>query len=192
MTAIAPTPGRGTKQLAAVAELSDEANALLVANEPAPPAFIAQLTEGEHFSDAVRFLAHALPKREAVWWAWVSARKAAGAEPSPAIKNALEATEQWIMQPTEENRRRALVAGEAAEFGTAAGCAALAAFMTSGSMSPPENPVVPPPEFMTAKAVAGSVTLAAVSKPDQMKAQFADFVKIGLEVAERTKLWDAA
>ncbi len=180
---------QGTKNLAAVAELSDEANALLVAEEPAPKAFIAKLMEGEHFMDAVRFLAYALPKREAVWWAWVSARKAAGAEPAPKIKSALEATERWIVQPTEDNRRLTMAAGEVAEFGTAAGCAALAAFMSTGSIAPPENPPVPPPEFMTAKAVAGSVTLAAVSKPEAANAQFADFVKIGLEVAERTKLW---
>src|SRR5665213_3591351 len=133
MTATAPSPARGTRQLATVAELSDEAKALLVADEPAPPAFIAKLVEGEHFADAVRFLAHALPKRESVWWAWVAARNAAGPEPAPPIKNALEATERWIVQPTEEHRRGAMVAGEAAEFGTAAGCAALAAFMTGGS-----------------------------------------------------------
>jgi hypothetical protein len=191
MTSIASVPERDTKELAAVAELSDEANALLAAGNAAPPVFIGQLTETEHFSDAVRFLAHALPKREAVWWAWVSARKAAGAEPAPPIKNALEATERWIVQPTEENRRDAMAAGEAAEFGTAAGCAALAAFMSGGSMSAPGNPIVPPGEFMTAKAVAGSVTLAAVSKPAQAKEQFTEFVRIGLEVAERTKLWAA-
>ena len=191
MTGIAPVPARGTKELVAVAELSDEATALAAAGNPSPPAFVASLIEGEHFADAVRFLAHALPKREAVWWAWVAARNAAGAEPAPAIKNALDATERWIVQPTEEHRRAAMTAGEAAEFGTAAGCAALAAFMTGGSMAPPDNPAVPPPEFMTAKAVAGSVTLAAVAKPDQTKAQFSDFVKIGMEVADRTKLWAA-
>jgi hypothetical protein len=189
MTAPTSTPARGTRQLVAVAELSNEAKALLGADEPEPPAFVGQLVEGELYADAVRFLAHALPKRESVWWAWVASRNAAGAEPAPLIKSALEATERWIVQPTEEHRRAAMAAGEAAEFGTAAGCAALAAFMSGGSMAPPENPAVPPGEFMTAKAVAGSVTLAAVTKPDQMKAQFTEFVRVGLEVAERTKLW---
>ena len=43
---------------------------------------------------------------------------------------------------------------------------------------------------MTAKAVAGSVTLAAVStQPERAVEKFNDFVKVGLEVADRTKLW---
>jgi hypothetical protein len=162
-----------------------------IADSTEVAAAVDRLEAAGFLLEATRFVAHALPKREAVWWAWVSARKAAGAEPAPPIKNALEATERWIVQPTEENRRDAMAAGEAAEFGTAAGCAALAAFMSGGSMSAPGNPIVPPGEFMTAKAVAGSVTLAAVSKPAQAKEQFTEFVRIGLEVAERTKLWAA-
>ena len=91
-------------------------------------------------ADAVRFLAHALPRRECVWWAWVCARKAAGAEPAPAIKSALDATERWIVQPTEDHRRQTLPFGELADFGTPAGAAALSAFMTSGSLGPPSAP----------------------------------------------------
>jgi hypothetical protein len=148
------------------------------------------LLQRELHSDAVRFLAHGLPRREAVWWAWVCARKVAGAEPPPAIKAALDATERWIIQPTEEHRRQALLYGEAADFGTPAGCAALAAFMSTGSLSPPDAPAVAPGEFMTAKAVAGSVTLSAVmTEPERAIEKFNEFVKLGLEVADRTKLW---
>ncbi|HEY9226365.1 MAG TPA: hypothetical protein VIP11_06965 [Gemmatimonadaceae bacterium] len=187
-------PTRGTAELCAVADVGDEAKALLPDNGAAPPpkTFVAMLMERDLHADAVRFLAHALPRREAVWWAWVCARKVAGAEPAPPIKAALDATERWIVQPTEEHRRHALAAGEAAEFGTSAGCAALAAFMSSGSLAPPEAPMVPPGEFMTAKAVSGSVTLAAVAtEPDKAGAKFKEFVQLGIEVAERTKLWPA-
>jgi hypothetical protein len=86
-----------------------------------------------------------------------------------------------------------LTFGEAAEFGTAAGCACLAAFMSGGSLAPPETPPVPPGEFMTAKAVSGSVTLAAVvQEPDKAPEKFAEFMKLGIEVAERTRLWPAS
>jgi hypothetical protein len=116
----------------------------------------------------------------------------AGDAPPQAIKNALDVTERWIVQPTEEHRRQALLFGEAADFGTPAGCAALAAFMTSGSLAPPEAPVVPPGEFMTAKAVSGSVTLAAViGDPDTAPERFTEFVNLGIEVADRTRLWTA-
>lgn len=181
---------RGTAELGAVSDLGEDAKALLAGGSHAPRAYIALLVERDLHADAIRFIAHALPRREAVWWAWVCARKVAGAEPKPAVKAALDATERWIVQPTEEHRRQALHFGEAADFGTPAGCAALAAFMTSGSLAPPNAPPVPPDEFMTAKAVAGSVTLAAVTvEPERAVEKFVEFVKVGLEVAERTKLW---
>jgi len=192
--ASAPSAARGTADLCAVADLSDDARALLAGGAPPPPPkdFIARLAERNLQADAVRFLAHALPRRESVWWAWVCARKTAGAEPPPPIKAALDATERWIVQPSEEHRRQTLIFGEAADFGTAAGCAALAAFMTGGSLAPPDAPAVPPGEFMTAKAVSGAVTLAAVAtEPDKAGEKFNEFLRLGLEVAERTRLWPA-
>ena len=185
-------PSRSTAELVAIADLGDPARALLANGAPPPRQFIGALMQQGLHMDAVRFIAHALPRREAVWWAWVCARKASGAEPKPLIKAALDAAERWIVQPTEEHRRQALTAGEAADFGTPAGCAALAAFMTGGSLAPPEAPPVPPGEFMTAKAVSGSVILSTVAtEPARAPDKFAEFVKLGLEVADRTKLWAA-
>src|ERR1041384_735771 len=121
-----------TSAICSVAELGPDAMALL-RPEQKPPEFVSVLVEKKLYPDAVRFLAHALPKREAVWWGWMSARRAAGENPAPKIKAALEATEKWIAQPTEDNRRAAHVAAQKAEFGTAAGCAALGAFFSGGS-----------------------------------------------------------
>lgn len=182
---------RTTADICAVADLGAEARALLDGEAPpSPKDFIGRLIAANLHIDAVRFLAHALPRRECVWWAWVCARKASGAEPPPPIKAALDATERWIIQPTEDHRRQTLTFGEAADFGTPAGCAALAAFMTGGSLGPPEAPVIPPGEFMTAKAVSGSVTLSAVvTEPNRAPEKFAEFLNLGLEVADRTKLW---
>src|SRR5215831_1215878 len=187
-------PARSTAELSMIAGLSEDAQQLLGSDEPVSPrSFLGQLMDNELHIDAVKFLAHALPRREAVWWAWVCARKASGPEPATPIKHALDAAERWIVQPTEEHRRQALVFGEAADFGTAAGCACLAAFMTGGSLAPADAPVVPPGEFMTAKAVFGSVTLAAVAtEPDSAPAKFGEFMKLGIEVAERTRLWPTA
>jgi hypothetical protein len=200
MTAPAGSPAnpmthiRGTAELVTIADLGEDARAVLTpgAALPAQRAYVELLMARELPMDAVRFIAHALPRREAVWWSWVCARKSAGETPKPQIKAALDATERWVVQPTEEHRRQALQFGEAADFGTAAGCAALGAFMSGGSLGPPDAPVIPPGEFMTAKAVSGSVILAAVT-PDPAKAaeKFQEYVKLGLEVADRTKLWPA-
>lgn len=189
------SPVRTTTELCAAAEISEDAVAVLAESPAEPPqrAFVAALVERELFLDAVAFLAHALPRREAVWWAWVCARKASGQTPPPKIQAALDATERWIVQPTEDNRRQAMQYAELADFGTPAGCAALGAFLTSGSLAPATAPVVPPGEFMTAKAVTGSVILAAVAKePDKAPEKFQEYVRLALEVADRTKLWPAA
>ena len=180
-----------TREISTVAELGDEAMELL-RPELHPLDFVALLMQKALFPDAVRFIAHALPKREAVWWAWVCARRAAGENPQPKIKAALAATEKWIAQPDENNRRSAMAAAEKADLGTAAGCAGLAAFFSGGSIAPPNAPAVPPGEFLTAKAVSGAVIFAAVAKePEKAPEKFRNFVAQGIEVTNRVKLWEA-
>jgi hypothetical protein len=179
-----------TETLAAVAELGDKAMALLKPDYH-PREFVRLLADNQLFPDAVRFLAHALPKREAVWWGWVSARRSAGPSPPPLIKAALAATEAWIAQPTEENRRAAHEAGKAADLGTPAGCAALAAFFSGGSLAPAHAPAVPPGEYLTAKAVSGAVVFAAVAnEPEKAPEKFNNFLTQGLEVTVKIKLWE--
>src|ERR1019366_1277634 len=107
------------------------------------------------------------------------------------IKAALDATERWIAQPNDDNRRLAMAAAEKAELGTAAGCAGLATFFSGGSLAPPNAPAVPPGEFLTAKAVSGAVIFAAVAKePEKAPEKFRAFIAQGLEVTQRIKLWD--
>ena len=179
-----------TVTISTVAELGEEAMALL-RPEMHPLEFVALLMEKALYPDAVRFIAHALPKREAVWWGWVCARRAAGDNPQPKIKASLEATEKWIAQPSEDNRRSAMAAAQKAELGTAAGCAGLAAFFSGGSLAPPEAPVVPPGEFLSAKAVCGAVIFAAVAKePERAPEKFKSFLAQGVEVTNRLKLWE--
>lgn len=179
-----------TADICSVAELGPDAMALM-RPEQKPPDFVAALVEKKLYTDAVRFLAHALPKREAVWWGWMSARRAAGENPPPVIKAALAATEKWIAQPTEENRRAAHAAGQQAQFGTAAGCAGLGAFFSGGSLAPPEAPIVPPGDYLTAKAISGAVNFAAMSgEPKEAPEKFKSFIAQGEDVARRIKLWE--
>ncbi len=179
-----------TQAICAVAELGQDA-AALITPEIQPLEYVSLLMERHLYPDAVRFLAHALPRREAVWWAWVCARREAGQNPPPKIKASLEATEKWIAQPVEENRRAAMAAAQAADLGTAAGCAGLAAFFSGGSLSPPEAPPVPPGEYLAAKAVTGAVIFAAVAaEPEKAPEKFKAFVAQGVEVTNKIKLWE--
>jgi hypothetical protein len=179
-----------TADVAAVAELGDEAMGLL-RPDIVPQDYVALLMSKKLYADAVRFVAHALPKREAVWWGWISAKKAAGADPPPKIKASLEATEKWIAQPDDEGGRAAMAAAKEAQTSTAAGCAGMAAFFSGSSLGPSHIPPIPPGEFLTAKAVSGAVIYAAVGKdPVNAPDRFQSFVNQGVEVAVKIKLWE--
>ena len=62
-------------ELLAEFELTEpEASAIIVA-DTAPQISIERLIEAKYYQDAVKLLAHALPKRLAVWWACLATRK---------------------------------------------------------------------------------------------------------------------
>lgn len=183
--------GKTMPAICAAAELSDEAREILVP-ELHGRAFVEKLVETEQYSDAIAFLAHALPRREAVWWAWLCARAAAGDKPPGSVIASLEATKTWIAEPTDPHRRAALDAAEVAGIGTPAGCAGLAAFLCGDTLGPAEAPPAPPGEYAAAKAIGGSINLAAASDVDvDIGARYAEFVRQGLELAERTRLWES-
>src|SRR5512146_610844 len=122
MSGEAAKTGPATAATARVAELSEDAMAM-AGPETQPADYVSLLLQKKLYPDAVRFVAHALPKREGIWWAWMCARRAAGEPAKPEIRAALEATEKWIAQPNEEHRRAAMAAAEKAQFDTPAGCA---------------------------------------------------------------------
>ncbi len=176
--------------LADVAQLGDEGKQLL---KPAhtPHQYLAVLTDAGQHADAIRLVAHALPRREGVWWAWATAKKASGATAAPPIKAALDATERWISQPTEENRRTAMARAEAVGFDTPAGCAALAAFLSGPTVAPPHiEQAVPPPDYAAAQAITGAILISAVAtEPDKATDKMLAALTQGLEVIAKIKLW---
>jgi hypothetical protein len=165
-------------------ELAEPARACL-RDGVSPAEYLNALMKGGHLADAVRFLALALPKPEAIWWACRCARASSPGEPTPGSAAALAAVEGWLADATDEHRRAAKLAADAAPLGTPAGCAALAVFLSGGSMAPPDLkiPVVPPPEGATARAVAGAVLLAGVvAQPDQAEAKYRRYLDDGIQI----------
>src|SRR5262245_54813488 len=144
---------RSVAEWAAIAELGDEARQL-AASASDPRSFADTLAREGHGTDAIRLLAHLLPGREGVLWAWSCAKAGAPDNPPAAWSRSLAATEKWIAQPSDENRRAAMVAAQEAEVGTAAGAAGLAAFLSGDSLAPANAQPVPPAEFLAAKAIA--------------------------------------
>lgn len=125
-------------------------------------AAIARLEAGARLTDAVRLAAHALPKREAIWWACMCARGAPDPQTTPADLAALEAAEAWVRRPEEPLRRAAMAAAERAGYRSTEAWAAVGAFWSGGSMAPEGQPPVPPGDHLTGVAIAGAVVLAGV------------------------------
>jgi uncharacterized protein DUF6931 len=169
------------KDLCAPIKLSDAATGLLTEIKT-PQAFLADLLDNKLFEDAVKFLAQALPKQDAIRWAALVARAAAGPSPPPNIAAALDAADAWLKDPSDENRRAAYKASEVATLGKPAGCAALAVFFSGGSLAPPAAPVVPPAEHLSGHAVSGAVMLAAVADPPKAKERYQKFINDGLRL----------
>ncbi len=161
--------------------VSDVGVALLTP-ELAPLPFLDALVEAKAFVDAVNFLAFGLPKREAVWWASVALRAGGAAEVGPA-RDAVSAAEEWVRRPSEENRIAAGARAEQLTKDQPAGWAAWGAFWSGGSLTPPDLPPVPPGATLTAKAVAGAVTLCAAVDPKRAPERFAAFITLGKDIA---------
>ena len=96
-------------------DMEDEASQLLT-EDMTVGEFIDLLTEKELHADAVRVLASALPKREAVWWSCLSVRNVCGDGLSDPDTAALEAAQEWVADPSEEHRRAAEQAAQATTF----------------------------------------------------------------------------
>jgi len=188
----APDPPRLPKitvsradEICRIFELSEPA-ARLLDGAVAPMEFVHRLIDTECFADAVSFLAHALPKREAVWWSCLCARDAADAQAPAAALNALTAAEAWVYKPTEETRHAAGAAAGAVDPGSPCAWPALAAFWAGGDIAPPGSSVkIPPSEYMFAKAVTAAIVLAATKSDRETAAQlFKRYLAQGIDIAE--------
>lgn len=163
-------------------EIEDEARPLL-AEGTTPNGFLRALIAGGHLMSAVRYLAHGLPKREAVWWACQSIR-AAGLRATPQDAAALRAAEAWVYEPTEERRRAAEAAADEAGLESPAGLAAMGVFFSGGSIAPAEFEAVPPAEHLTGAMVASAVLCAAFDgPPDSRDTSLRRALAKGIEIA---------
>jgi hypothetical protein len=182
--------GLTVARVCARAELSPDAMSLL-ADDGDVRGWVLKLLESGLYEDAVGFLAQVLPRREAVWWAWTCAGAVAGETPSPADAAVLEATRQWIIQPTDENRRAAMTMAEATDFETPAGIAGFAAFLCGDTIAPAEAPPAPPNRNAAARTITACINIAATVDPERVPDQFTAFLKKGLEMADKRHVWSA-
>jgi hypothetical protein len=110
----------------------------------------------------------------------------------PAVTDALAAVERWISQPTDDMRRAAWTAGQAAGLESPAGAAAAAAYFSTGSLAPADAPLVPPPPGLHSFMIAAAVTLAAAADPEHLGALATAYIAQALEIVKQLGGWDRA
>lgn len=164
-------------------DLEKEARAVLD-EKHTPEQYIQALMADKQYYSAVVLMAHALPRRESVWWACVCSKATITATTSKDNLEALKAAEQWVYTPTEDVRRLAEKLAEVTEFVTPYSWAAMAAFWSGGSITGINEPAVPPAQYLYANAVAGSINLAATfSKHNLPETLYLKFIKQGFDIA---------
>lgn len=155
-----------------------------IAGAAAVPAVIAALAEGGFLVEAARCFAHALPKREAVWWAAMCALATAPADLAELDRAAREAAETWVRTQTEQARRGAMALAEQVGFQSPEAWTAVAAFWSGPSIGPEGLPPNPPAPQLAGVAVAGAVVLASVrGDPALRLARLGRFLGSAREIA---------
>ncbi len=182
-TALPKLSTRPLEEVATRLDLPAEAAALLAGRTDVPGA-LAALAGGGFLVEASRMVAHALPRREAVWWACMCAAHTAPPDLAEPDRRARELAEEWVRKQADEVRRAAMAEAERAGFGSPECWAAVGAFWSGDSMSPLGQPLVPPAPHLAGTAVAGSVALAAVrSDPSRQKLRLQRFLESARDIA---------
>ncbi|WP_218042977.1 DUF6931 family protein [Steroidobacter gossypii] len=153
--------------------LSDDARALLKSKRDANVRrFLDELMGSGLPADALSLVARVLPKRYVVAWACDCFKTALADDPeaSDVDRAGLALAQQWLAEPTEENRRAALEFAERGEFSTPGAWIAASAGWTGGSLLPRGYDPVVPPDHLPAEAAIAALRLTAARGADYVAA----------------------
>ena len=133
----------------------------------------------------IDYLAHALPRLEAISWAAHLLHAESFRHELPRRDRlALDHVLRWLGDPGEESRRATYRAAEAAGRRSAERYLGLAVFFSGGSISEPDLPPIPPPPEASGRWAAGAIKQAGyrTSEPEEL---FARALGLGEAVAAR-------
>ena len=152
-----------------------------------PEQHYAALLEADQLTEAVQFLAHALPRYEAVQWAAnAMGHLRPAAERDLDEARAFDTAHQWLRDPDERLRRTAENLAEAMEDPVAEKLLLQAIFLSGGSIAPEDLPPVHPRPDTTAKLASTAILLAvfATTEPENaLKQVLQDGEKLAARVS---------
>lgn len=162
----------------------DPASAALLSPEIRPEQFIHDLAEAKQWPDAIKVMTHALPVREAVWWACICARQMQTLPGDESETAALVAAEKWVFKPDDENRRAAFEKAQDSKSRSAGAMAAFGAALSGGGLPAFEDQYIEVDSTAFAQIVNAAVMVAATEKNgEELHQQFALFLKCGEDIA---------
>ncbi len=165
--------------------------ALLLDADATPRQFYDSLMNADCLAAARRVLAHAMPKRRALWWGCLVAMDVDAHEPTSGVDLILPAVVRFVIDPSEENRRGTQEVAQHVPASSLAGSLAMAAFLSGGSISLPNLPVVHPRAFVTGRLVGVTVYLASVIRSAaHYKDHLRHYLDLGEQVARGQLLWN--
>lgn len=157
----------------------------LLQPELTPEEYIKKLLEEKYFADSVIFLAHSLPKREAIWWSCLCSKAVTNNETKADDLASLTMAEKWVYEPDDKKRRMCGTLAEKGEYKSAQNWTAAAVFWSGGSITKEDEPAMEPAPYLYAHAVSGSILNAVgMSDADDIDDQFQQFIKHGLNIAD--------
>ncbi|MBS8225488.1 DUF6931 family protein [Vannielia litorea] len=146
--------------------------------------FIETLAKSDTPEEALTYCAYVLPRRFAVWWGHECLKKI-DETLDDADRDMLELAAKWVGDPDEDSRYRALDAAMEAKVKSPGVWVALGAGWSSGSMAGADVPPVPPPPFLTARAVNAGLLSALARYEVKARAEHLQrFVRMALLLTE--------
>jgi hypothetical protein len=153
-------------------------------DDEAPVAYLRKLLAQEKVDEAVKFCAHLLPRREAVWWACGCARVLLN-ELHRDRAACLVAAEKWAHNPTEDLQKAALKLGSESDSNDALTWLALAAGWTGGVLFAKSDGPVPMPNYLTGRAAGTAVLLSSLGSKRDRVDRLKQCIAEGIKLAEQ-------
>lgn len=132
--------------------------------------------------DMLQLLAHALPPRQATWWACLSARDIFP-EDAGTLTLSLRAAEDWVFQPSDETRARARAAFDAAPNEDDTVLCAMAATLADGTLGPGELEDYEAPPGAVGGAAFGIALTSLFHDEDQVEVRGPLLLERALDIA---------
>jgi hypothetical protein len=141
-----------------------------------------------YWFDAATLLAHAMPQREAAWWATRVCQEYLdenGIEgPERAEQEAVLAVcREWVVDPLEEARMATYRAAMAIPNRVPAHWAGMAVFWATGNITPDSGVITPPPPYLYARGVSAAIDLAANLTFHARDEAYGDALGRGVDIA---------